>query len=108
MVEPRHPPLVAAGGSGRADGSRHRRSFWRLWPTAKERWSDRAARVPQAFAKKAESTSQNTNASHMNAETSQHERRVEHDQNDPEDDPETDAHSLRSCPPSVSLGAARV
>jgi hypothetical protein len=33
------------------------------------------------------------------AETSQHERRVDHDHNDPEDDPETDAHSLRWCPP---------
>jgi hypothetical protein len=44
----------------------------------------------------------------MNAETSQHERGVDNDHNDPEDDPETDARSLRSCPPSVSFGAARV
>jgi hypothetical protein len=72
LVGDRHQPWVAADGSGRADGSRHQRSFWRLWPTAKERWSDRAARVPQASAKKAELTSHKTNASQMNAETSQH------------------------------------
>ena len=89
---------MAADGSGRADGSRHQRSFWRLWPTAKERWSDRAARVPQASAKKAELTSHKTNASHMNAETSQHWRRVDHDHNGPETIRKPTPSSVRWCP----------
>src|SRR3981081_2611330 len=72
LVGDRHQPWGAAGGRGRAERNPHQRSFWRLWPTAKERWSDRAARVPQASAKKAELTSHKTNASQMNAETSQH------------------------------------
>src|SRR6202022_870516 len=66
-------PGLGGGGRERPSGREPPPAkLLRLWPTAKNRWSDRAARVRQACARKAESTSHKTNASHMNAETSQH------------------------------------
>jgi hypothetical protein len=73
----------------------------RLYQIAQGSVSDRPARVGRRPHKNG-ITSHKTNASHTNAQTSQHERRVDHDHNGPEDDPETDAHSLRWCPRFVS------
>jgi hypothetical protein len=100
--------VSALGGGGRERPSGRQpppAKLLRLYQTAQGSVSDRPARVGRR-PQKTESTSHKTNASHMNAETSQHERRVDHDHNRPEGDPETDVHSLRRCP-ALSASARR-
>jgi hypothetical protein len=65
-------PGLGGGGRERPSGREPPPAkLLRLWSTAKKGWSDRPARVRQASAQKAESTSHNSDGSHMNAETSQ-------------------------------------